>query len=248
MENTTHPHTPAQRGAALTAGVSLLLMALIAGLGYGWIHGMLVVPDDAAATAANLRSASGWFRAEIFGWLLILICDAAAAWALYVFFEPVHRGGSLLGAWLRLTYTALLGTAIAALVAALLLAGQAGPLPGAAGSNAALVKLALDAFDLIWSIGLVVFGLHLLTLGLLALRAASMPRWIGFLLLLASFGYIVVHSLRILLPEGTEALGLLEAILAVPMAAGELGLALWLLARGGKEQAPRTVTRPEAVS
>ncbi|WP_172255027.1 DUF4386 domain-containing protein [Saccharibacillus deserti] len=245
MEHTTK--NTAQRGAAVAAGISLLIMAAAAALCYGWIHGTIVIPDNPAATAANLRSSSALFKAEIFGWLVILICDAAAAWALYLFFEPVHRGLSLLGAWLRLAYTAMLGTAVAALAAALLLSDRGDAL-SAPGLNDSLILLSLDLFDFVWSIGLVVFGLHLLTLGLLALRAASLPRWIGFLLLLASVGYAAVHSLRILLPEGNDAVSLLETVLAAPMAAGELGLALWLLARGGRQPALQAPKRSEAFS
>ncbi len=46
--------------------------------------------------------------------------------------------------------------------------------------------------------------------------------------------YIVVHLLKIT-STNSEFVRTLEMILALPMALGELGLAIWLLVKGGKE-------------
>ncbi|NGZ76484.1 DUF4386 domain-containing protein [Saccharibacillus alkalitolerans] len=242
--NANKPNSETRRSAALASGISLLLMAAAAAYAYGFVHSRLILPDDPAATAANLRASSGLFRTEIFGWLVILICDVVAAWALYVYFEPVQRGLSLLAAGLRFAYTAVLGTAAAFLVLALLWAERSETvMNGLLDDSAALLT---GTFDLVWSIGLVVFGLHLLVLGILALRAAFMPRWVGVLLLIAGPGYLIVHLARLLLPGGMAIPALLETALSVPMAAGELGLALWLLIRGGRETAVRPLPAPNA--
>jgi hypothetical protein len=44
---------------------------------------------------------------------------------------------------------------------------------------------------------------------------------------------MVVHLLKLTLPQ-SEFTRILEMILALPMAIGELGLALWLIIKGGK--------------
>ncbi|MFC6647875.1 DUF4386 domain-containing protein [Paenibacillus rhizoplanae] len=94
---------------ARTGGISLIVMAIAAAFSYGYIHGSVVVNGDAAATFARLQSSPSLFRAEILGWIVIIACDVVAAWALYQVLRPVHPGLSLLGAWLRLAYTAVLG-------------------------------------------------------------------------------------------------------------------------------------------
>lgn len=229
--NTHTQKSETLRSAAIASGVSLLLMALAAGYSYGFVHDRLVLPSDAVATAANIGHSSVLFRTGIIGWLLILIGDVIAAWGLYRFFEPVSRSLSLLGAWMRLAYTALLGIAVSFLIFALLSAESTVSDDAQAAHS---VMLSLRAFDLVWSAGLVVFGIHLLLIGRLMLRTVLAPRWIGVLLQLAAASYLFVHLCRIAVPDVPAWLHAVQSMLGVPMAAGELGLALWLLIRGGR--------------
>lgn len=46
----------AERKSALTAGISLILMALAAFFSYGFVHGSLVVKGNAATTFNNIVS------------------------------------------------------------------------------------------------------------------------------------------------------------------------------------------------
>ncbi|OWR31971.1 hypothetical protein CDO73_05725 [Saccharibacillus sp. O23] len=223
-----------RRGSAIASGVSLLVMAAAAAYGYGFVHGRLIVPNDPAVTAANLGAHAALFRTEILSWLLILACDVIAAWGLYRFFEPVNNGLSLLGAWLRLAYAALLGTALSFLASALFAAENA-----AAGGGADSVMLPLRTFEFVWSAGLVLFGIHLLVIGFLMVRmarTARAARWIGVLLQLAGVSYLMIHLCKMILPGSSSFVDLPETILSLPMAAGELALAVWLIARGGRRQ------------
>lgn len=230
--NTDMTTSETRRGAAIASGISLLVMAAAAAYGYGFVHARLVVPNDAAATAANLGAHAALFRTEILSWLLILICDVIAAWGLYRFFEPINRGLSLIGAWLRLTYAALLGTAVSDLASALIAAENP-----AAGGQPEQVMRSLRTFEFVWSAGLIVFGVHLFVIGFLMLRTAQGSRivsGIGLLLQLAGLSYLTIHLCRIVIPGGSPVIDLLETVLSLPMAAGELALAIWLLARGGR--------------
>lgn len=227
-----------QRSYALAAGTSLLAMALVALFSYGYVHGSIVEQGDAVATYGNLVSLGERFKAGIVGWIVILVSDIVAAWALYRFFKPIHSALSLLCAWLRLVYAAILGIAIADLVWAMLLAGGSSHAASlGAELSRALAMLALDAFDAVWSIGLIVFGGHLLLVGLLALRSPGIPRAFGWLLLLGGAGYIAVHLNRAFWPEAERLASLLDYAFIVPMTAGELGFGLWLLMRGGANPA-----------
>lgn len=242
--NTDMATSETRRGAAIASGVSLLVMAAAAAYGYGFVHGRLVVPNDAAATAANLGAHAALFRTEILSWLLILICDVIAAWGLYRFFEPINRGLSRLGAWLRLTYAALLGTAVSYLASALIAAENP-----AIGGQPESIMLSLRTFEFVWSIGLVMFGIHLLVVGFLMIRVVRGARTvygIGLLLQLAGLSYLTIHLCRIFIPGGSPIIDLLETVLSLPMAAGELALAIWLLARGGRVAADSSSVRKAA--
>ena len=98
----------------------------------------------------------------------------------------------------------------------------------------ALAFLFINAFDKIWAIGLFVLGCHLLVRGYLALKAGYIPRIFGVLLVIASLCYLVTTSANILLPNYDTYKATVDMIIAGPLAIGELGLAFWLIFRGGK--------------
>ena len=222
-----------QRTSAMVAGISLLLMALVAGVTYGYLHGNLMVANNAQATFQNLQSSPGAFRAEIAGWLVIFVLDGIVAWALFHFFAKANKGLSFISSLLRVLYTAILGMAIYQLPLILLkLSNQV--------ENTAMEQSALEAmhfllsFEDIWSKGLIVFGFHLMTLGYLAFKADYVPRFWAVLLLLAGASYAYIHATYAVFPNMTDALTSVEAGLAIPMAVGEVGFAIWLVLKGGK--------------
>ncbi|TMV44792.1 DUF4386 domain-containing protein [Paenibacillus mesophilus] len=226
--------TSYHRKSALTAGISLIIMALAAFFSYGLVHGSLVVQGDAGTTFNNLVSSTHLFQAEIFGWIIIAITDILVAWAFYVFLQSVNKSLSLLGAWLRLIYTAILGMAILCLIIVMLLSRQANYLSSfTIEQTQALMMLFLDAFESIWSIGLIIFGGHLMVVGYLACKSDRIPKVFGVLLLLAAIGYMAIHLSKSFLPQYDEAISILNLIFTVPMIAGELGFGIWLLFRGG---------------
>ena len=139
---------------------------------------------------------------------------------------------SLLGAWLRITYSVILGVAISKLILITLL--LSGDNSQTSGQLQVLVMLNLDAFNKIWSLGLIIFGLHLLIIGYMVLKSNFIPNLIGILLLIASFSYISIHSLHLFFVQYENTTALLEKILSLPMAVGELSFGLWLLVKGGK--------------
>ena len=97
---------------------------------------------------------------------VIIILDVIVAIALYNFLKPANQGLSLWTAVFRLVYALIF--------------------------IVALIKMPnLDAFNHVWERGLLVFGFHLLLLGILVLQAKYIPKWIGYLILIASAGYLI---------------------------------------------------------
>jgi len=225
------------RRAAIVTGVALLIMAVAAVFATDLVLERLVVPGDAAATTSNIRASEMLFRTGIFGWLIILICDVLAAWGLYVFLKPVDRSLSLLMAWFRLVYVAILGTALLNLVIVLLLVSGDDYLAGLGVDQLqGHVLLFLNAFGAMWSIGLAVFGFHILVLGYLVLKSGYIPKVLGVLLLIAFFGYLITNSANLLSPKYESYRAMIEWPFLVPMVVGELGLGLWLLFKGARVQ------------
>ncbi|MDT8978670.1 DUF4386 domain-containing protein [Paenibacillus sp. chi10] len=233
---TTHIQRTDQRTAALTAGIALIIMTLASFFSYGYVHASLVVQGDASATFHNIMSSTTLFKAEILGWLMILIADIVVAWAFYMVLKPIHQGLSLLGAWFRLIYTAILGIAILNLLFVLLLTGSADH-SAISDQLQTQAMLYVRAFDAIWSIGLIIFGGHLLIVGYVTLKSASIPKIISILLLLAGTGYMLVHLCNVFFPQYEGIKTILTYVFTIPMIAGELGLGLglWMLFKGGKD-------------
>ena len=109
------------RKAALVAGWGLLIMTIFAVFAIYFVFQNLIVPGEATTTANNIMASEMLFRIGICSILIVLICDVVVAWALYVLLKQVSKSLSLLTAWLRLVYAAMLGIALLNLVIILIL-------------------------------------------------------------------------------------------------------------------------------
>jgi hypothetical protein len=196
----------------------------------------ILVPGDAKATAENIIAAGSLFNAGIVIFLVVAILDIVGAWALYLLFKPVNKSLSLLAALFRLAYAPIFALALSDLFNAAQLLSGAGYLNTFAVDQLyAQAMVSLSAFKNGWDIGQVIFGLHLILLGYLALKSGFIPKWLGILLIVSGSGYIMDSFGRFLLPNYTINLALFTFI-------GEALLIFVLLWRGikgfGKE--PRT--------
>jgi hypothetical protein len=87
-------------------------------------------------------------------------------------------------------------------------------------------------FEFIWNIGLSLFGFHVLILGVL-MRKHSIHFLLWGITIFAGFCYVILPVMKVG-GVSAEVMMVLEAILSTPMAIGELGLAIWLILKGGK--------------
>lgn len=215
------------RRAGAVAGLSLLLMAGTGAFANFVVLEGMITRGDAVTTAAEITGREGTFRLGVLAWLVIVVLDVIVAWALYRVFRPVSVAIAVLAAAFRLVYTAVLLVAVGQLLRALDVLGSS---PGAASSPdqvSAQAMLELSAFQGIYDIGLLLFGVHLALLGYLATRSSFVPTVVGALLVLAGAGYAfdtVAAVLALDLPIRVSVLTFL----------GELLLGLWLLLAGAR--------------
>ena len=237
MTATTTPTTTstAPRTAARWAAGGYLAIFVLAIFANFLALSPVLQPGDAAGTASALGESETSFRLGAVAFLGIFVIDVVVAWALWVLFRPVHRDLSVLAAWFRLTYTVVLGAALGFLYAALWLTAN----PGALGnSQDEAVLLALQTFDFTWVTGLAAFGIHLVVLGMLMLKARG-PRWIAWLLLAAGVAYVGDTVAHALLSDYEASADLFLVLVAVPSVIGEMSFAVWLLlVATGRRAAP----------
>jgi hypothetical protein len=217
------------RQAAIVAGVGLLIMDILAPFAEFSVRQGLIVPGDAATTAQNIMADELLFRIAIYIYLIVAILDVVVAWALYVFLKPVNKSLSLLTAWFRVVYAAILAIVLLNFVIALqLLSGADYLTVFETGQLQAQMMLFLNAFDYGWQIGLAIFGLHLLLLGYLVYKSGGyIPKILGVLLVIASFGYLIDSSGKLLSPTYDANIALFTFI-------GEVLLPFWLLIKGAR--------------
>jgi len=226
----TTPSDISLRKAAIVTGAAIVTMTLAAVFATDLAMGRLVVPDEAEATIDNIKASEMLFRTGIFSWFVVLICDVTIAWGLYLFFRPVNESLSLLSAWFRVVYAAMLGAAILNYIEVTTFINDANP---AALATDQLWHL-LHAFDDAWAIGLMVFGFHILLLGYLVYTSGYAPKWLGVLLIISFGGYLLINATHLLFPDYENLKNILDWIFILPMVVGEVGLGVWLLIRGGK--------------
>jgi hypothetical protein len=190
------------------------------------------VPGDAATTANNIMANEGLFRAGIGSWLIVITLDVVTAWALYVLLKQANKSLSLLAAWFRLMHAAIFGITLLNLVfVSVLLSGADYLTVFETGQLHALVSLFLNGYNYGFSIGLFFFSFHLGILGYLVYKSGYIPRILGVLLIVSSFGYLIINAGEILLPNYPE---IITQVIGVLAFIGEFLLMLWLLFKGGK--------------
>ncbi|MPR36971.1 DUF4386 domain-containing protein [Salmonirosea aquatica] len=214
------------RKYALISGLWLIAMAVAAGYAYGYVYNSLVVADNPAATLENIRSSLDLFMSGIIGWIVIFLLDILVAWGLYHFLKEVHPGISLATALVRVVYALILGAAILHLFTVVNMVEST--------PSATQLMDEPKAFESLWSQGLILFGVHLFGLGILTLRARPVPNLLGYLLLFAGLCYTGLHLAKVLAPVYLDQIVKIEMVLSLPMALAEIGLAFWLILKGGK--------------
>jgi Domain of unknown function (DUF4386) len=224
-----------ERQAARIGGIAYVAIIVLAAIAYFVVLGDLIEPDDAAATAANLRDSETAFRIAILALVGVIFADVVVAWALYVFLRRANRDLALLAAWFRLVYTAIAGASLFALLVAQQLAEGAADLSALdVGQRESEAALFVDAYYYGWSVGLTCFGVHLLLVGRVIVKADYVPRLLGTLLMVAGVGYLIQNLASIVLTDYDDYEGFFMLLLVVMSAPGEFSLAGWLLLRGTK--------------
>ncbi len=199
------------RKYALIAGISLVVMALLAGYSFGFVMSSIYVENDPITTAANIESSSLLYLSGNLGWVLILITDILVAIGFYMVLKKINKKMALLSGGFRLLYSAIFAIGIANLF----------------WNN-------IEIFMKFWSFGLFVIGFHLIFTGIGTLYTKQIPLLIGLLLIVAGFGYSLIHGIYNFLPAYTQLGHTIESLMSIPMTIGELSFGIWLIVKGGK--------------
>jgi hypothetical protein len=229
------PQDIAPRTGARIAGFGLLAMAVLGIFANFFVLESLIIEGNAANTIANIEESHGVFRLGIVALIIVALLDVLVAMGLYIVLKAGNASLALLATFFRMVYAGIFGAAIFNLaVASQLIEGTGNLAAFQPDEISTQIMVALDTFRAGWAIGLIFFGLHLVILGYVVFRSGFMPKIIGVLLIIASFGYLVDSFAQILMPNYSEFETLFLILVAIPGIIGELSLMGWLLLRGAR--------------
>ena len=215
-----------QRRTARVAGALYLALFGLGPFVYFYVPGELF-HDDATTTIAEISSNTGLFTAGMIAETIIVGIELTLAGLLWKLFRPVSESLAFSSSLAR-AGVAFIQMVTVLLAGAVLIVVDRGGLSGL-GDRAEVVGFLVDMIGLgVMGWGLL-FGLHLLLLGLLVRRSDLMPSWIGSLLMFASVGYLAQSYGHFIDPDLDGFFENAVVLLSVP---GELAFAGYLLFRG----------------
>jgi len=146
----------------------------------------------------------------------IFLLDILVSFGLFKYYKTKNPKLAKITGFLRLIYTAIFGIGIGFHIA----------------GNVAM-------FNTFWQIGLIGFGLHLISLGKLFNNEGG-KKWVNIviksLLILAGIQYIFLNAGILFFPSLIAFEALKKSIFILPMILGELFFAFWMIFKGGKKR------------
>ena len=204
----------------LLTGYSIVFMALVAGFVYGFVHATIYKAGDSDLTAKLLQENISIYKWGIASWILIFVLDIIVSVGLYIIYKDEQKKLALLSSVLRIIYTLILGIAVIQLTIPLI-------------NNSEISKglLYFESFEKIWSLGLIIFGFHLLALGVICFKSNFTSKFFGIFLGFGGLCYLLVQNLKSFFPHLSETTTTIESILTAPMALSEISFAIWLIVK-----------------
>jgi hypothetical protein len=193
------------------------------------VRGKLMIPRDAAQTAANIAASEGLFRIGIAMELVTIVGVIILGWGLYVILKPIDRNVVWLATFFRLTEDFVLAFIVVYELAALAVLKSAASVQAfAAPQLQGLVDTLVHTYGETFNIGFLFLGLGSAVFSYLWWKSRYIPRVLAGWGIFASLLMAVV-SLALIMFPGLTAIGMSYMM---PMGLYEFGLGFWLLIKG----------------
>ena len=205
----------------------LMILSLVGGL-FGELYvPSLMLGQDAAATAANLRANDGLFRLGFAAYLVEAISDILIAWIFYVLLRPVHRDLALLSALFAIVSTMLFAvTKLLYFAAPMFVRGSPRFAAFPPEQLDALATIFLSLYGVLSGVTMLFYGIPWIIRGYLVVHSGYLPRWLGLIMAVAGLGFAAKTLTYVLAPAYSSPLWL------APMFLNLLAVSYWLLVRG----------------
>lgn len=213
------------------AGLLYVLISIPGVFALIYVPNKLIVDGNATATATNIASSETLFRLGIACNLISQMLFMWVALALYDLLKGVNRRhASIMLTLIVVSIPIALLNELNSIAALVLVRGADFLSILEKPQRDALAMLFLTLHDHGFVIAGIFWGLWLFPLGLLVYRSGFLPRFLGVLLILDCFRYVVDSFTSILLPQYAD----IVSRWMKPFSFGELLFMFWLLIMGAK--------------
>ena len=210
---------------ARVAGVLFLISLIAGGLGEAYIPSKIIAAD-AATTALNIKNYELLYRLGFATFLIESLCDVTLIMIMYALLAPVNKRLSLLAALFGLMGTALFAAGELFYFAPLVLGGGSYLKTFSAEQLNAFTLLSLKFYGYVGMIFTAYYGMAWIVRGYLMFKSTYLPKFLGILMAVGGFGFVVRNFAMILAPAYASDFFLLS------MFPGGLILTMWLLIKG----------------
>jgi Domain of unknown function (DUF4386) len=236
--------TPPARQARI-AGLCYLMVIAGGLFAEAFVRGSLIVPGDAAATAGAIAANEALWRWGMAVHLLYLVLAIVVNVLICGLFRAVEPTLARLALVFSVAGVTIEAASLLQVYVPLAMIQDSSALAGLGGEQRqALSYLAIRLFSTGFGFALLFFAGFCALIGALIVRSRRIPRVIGAMMILAGICYVVNTLALILSPALSD---LLVPGILLPPFVGELSLALWLVVKGVKVEAPafaeRSITR-----
>ncbi|NUM43173.1 MAG: DUF4386 domain-containing protein [Anaerolineales bacterium] len=223
---TTKEDTKSIQRTARLAGFLYLLLLPLGIFGLLYVPIAFVVPGDATATATNIANSISVYRLSILTALLIQIVNISVVLTLYQLLKSVNKYmASLMVIFIFLAAPIAMLSEINQFAVLALLNGTDHLAVFNTAQLQALVVFFLDMHDYGVSIASIFWGFWLFPMGYLVFKSGFLPKFLGILLMIGCFGYLIDFFAPFFFPN-------LEITVSQFTFIGELLFPLWLLIKG----------------
>ena len=181
--------------------VDLLLMAVIAPIALNLLKGI--------STFSVFAEAMDNLQVGVIMFIIVVILDILVAWGLMKLFINDQKYISISAMIFRIIYAGLLLLSLSVFLQL--------------GNNFTVddYKIVYNVFNTNWSYALVVFGVHLILIGIAIIRSKYLSWILGILVIISGFGYIFDTIIKVIVPNTFITISVFTFI-------GEVLLIIWL--------------------
>ncbi|WP_299535258.1 DUF4386 domain-containing protein [Ulvibacterium sp.] len=224
---------PTKRTARI-AGIFYLILILSGMFSLLYVPSELIVWEDSVTTIENIKASENLFRLGVLSGLLCFTCFIFLPLTLYKLLGTVNTAHAMAMVILALVSVPISYISIAYQVDVLTLIYDSGSLEAFTSDElGAKAMLLLKSSNNRSLVAHIFWGLWLFPFGYLVYNSGFLPKFLGIMLMLGCFGYLIDFLGFFLCEDYGETR--VASLVGLPAAIGEIGICLWLLIIGIKE-------------